>query len=222
MKRLSKLLLKNEKFLLSLSSKEFEDEITDLFKEKGFELEQTSYVNDGGKDAVGFKNNKKYLFEYKQYGKGSIVGRPDIQKFHSAIVEEEADKGYFITISRFSKPAVNLANKFGIRLIEGTELLRMFEEVYPTDLAEEAFKVMCLECGEIVKFENIESNRSSKCKNGHIVECNISKPNFKIRTSPENKICKLCGSKMQKRKGSYGKFWGCSNYPRCNYTESIR
>ncbi|MBD5589258.1 topoisomerase DNA-binding C4 zinc finger domain-containing protein [Clostridium botulinum] len=34
-----------------------------------------------------------------------------------------------------------------------------------------------------------------------------------------NKYCSECGSKMITRKGKYGKFRGCSNYPRCNYHE---
>lgn len=31
-------------------------------------------------------------------------------------------------------------------------------------------------------------------------------------------ICPLCGGKLVLRKGKYGQFYGCSNYPRCKYT----
>ena len=35
----------------------------------------------------------------------------------------------------------------------------------------------------------------------------------------EPKHCPRCGGFMVKRKGRYGTFYGCTNYPRCNYTE---
>ena len=38
----------------------------------------------------------------------------------------------------------------------------------------------------------------------------------------EEKICSKCGSKMVIRKGKYGLFWGCSNYPQCNNIEPIK
>lgn len=36
----------------------------------------------------------------------------------------------------------------------------------------------------------------------------------------EVRICSRCGGMMQKRKGRYGQFWGCSGYPKCRYTEN--
>lgn len=35
-------------------------------------------------------------------------------------------------------------------------------------------------------------------------------------------ICKECGSKMILKKGKYGEFLGCSNFPKCRYTEQIK
>ena len=32
--------------------------------------------------------------------------------------------------------------------------------------------------------------------------------------------CPRCGSIMVKKKGKYGEFLGCSNYPRCKYTRN--
>jgi len=34
-------------------------------------------------------------------------------------------------------------------------------------------------------------------------------------------ICPRCGGELVKRKGKYGKFWGCANFPRCKYTKDI-
>lgn len=39
---------------------------------------------------------------------------------------------------------------------------------------------------------------------------------------PEDRICPNCGSPMKLRTGKFSKFWGCSNYPKCKHTESIK
>ena len=31
-------------------------------------------------------------------------------------------------------------------------------------------------------------------------------------------VCPKCGGKLVMRNGKYGKFWGCTNYPRCTFT----
>ena len=36
-----------------------------------------------------------------------------------------------------------------------------------------------------------------------------------------NGICPQCKSKLVERRGKYGKFLGCSNYPKCRYTHQI-
>ena len=33
-------------------------------------------------------------------------------------------------------------------------------------------------------------------------------------------ICPKCGGELVKRSGRYGKFFGCSNYPKCRYTRN--
>ena len=34
--------------------------------------------------------------------------------------------------------------------------------------------------------------------------------------------CPRCGGKLVLREGKYGSFYGCSNYPKCNYTLNIK
>lgn len=45
-----------------------------------------------------------------------------------------------------------------------------------------------------------------------------------IKSSVEktNKVCPECGSPLVIRTGKYSRFIGCSNYPKCHYTESIK
>jgi len=37
----------------------------------------------------------------------------------------------------------------------------------------------------------------------------------------KNNVCPQCGGKLVERNGQYGKFMGCSNYPRCKYILNI-
>lgn len=36
------------------------------------------------------------------------------------------------------------------------------------------------------------------------------------------KVCPKCGGRLEERIGKYGKFLGCPNYPKCQYTENIK
>lgn len=51
---------------------------------------------------------------------------------------------------------------------------------------------------------------------GHMALKNIS---AKVDTTKMQ--CQKCGSKMKYRKGKYGVFLGCSNYPGCKNTENV-
>ena len=36
----------------------------------------------------------------------------------------------------------------------------------------------------------------------------------------EIEVCPKCGGSLIERSGKYGKFFGCSNYPKCNFTKN--
>ena len=40
-----------------------------------------------------------------------------------------------------------------------------------------------------------------------------------VKALPTGKICPTCGSPLVLRKGKYSEFYGCSNFPNCNYME---
>lgn len=42
-----------------------------------------------------------------------------------------------------------------------------------------------------------------------------------VQSETNIKICPRCGKKMFEKKGAYGSFYGCSNYPKCKYTENM-
>ena len=40
-----------------------------------------------------------------------------------------------------------------------------------------------------------------------------------VKPAPTGKFCPTCGSPLVLRKGKYGEFYGCGNFPNCNYME---
>ena len=40
-----------------------------------------------------------------------------------------------------------------------------------------------------------------------------------VNAQPDTKLCPECGAAMQIKNGRRGKFWGCTNFPRCHHTE---
>lgn len=86
---------------------------------------------DGGVDGVIKEDrlglNSIYL-QAKRY-EDVVIGRPDLQKFASAVSDHDATKGVFITTSKFSKEAREYRSKHvNIRLIDGIELTQLMIE----------------------------------------------------------------------------------------------
>jgi hypothetical protein len=57
-------------------------------------------------------------------------------------------------------------------------------------------------------------------RNKHGREASARKANFEEQTNIalDNGKCPKCGGRLVKRQGTYGAFYGCSNYPSCRYT----
>lgn len=62
--------------------------------------------------------------------------------------------------------------------------------------------------------KTVMSNLQTLCD-----RCNLGKGNKTDEDVDDNMICPKCGSNLVERKGKYGKFIGCSNYPKCHYIE---
>lgn len=56
--------------------------------------------------------------------------------------------------------------------------------------------------------KTVMSNLQTLCE-----QCNVGKSN----KTDNDDICSKCGGRLVKRKGKYGEFIGCSNYPKCHY-----
>lgn len=70
------------------------------------------------------------------------------------------------------------------------------------------------ELREITRFY-LQVIDSDEARQRHIDEINQKKD--AVRAG----ICPRCGGELVRRNGKYGEFIGCSNFPRCRYTQKI-
>lgn len=92
--------------------------------------------------------------------------------------------------------------------------------------------IKCEFCGKIAK----ENDFTTYGGMGHINlgtcrDCSSNNPEVRKKVEvrqnilPQRKydpsVCPDCGGKLQERSGQYGRFYGCTNYPRCRYSRSL-
>jgi restriction system protein len=208
-----------------MTPQRFEDSIAVLFRQLGYEVKQTPYSNDRGKDAIAWKGGKKYLIECKHYGADKLIGRRDLQIFVAAMKEENAEAGFYINLGRFAKTAAEYAEQNQIDLYDGERFPILVNAAFPVKEEISTAKAMCLECGVVLTLAIAEAPTSSICDHGHTVINDItvarllSAPFAPLALSGPPTlsvvICKRCQSKMRVVNGRRGKFWGCSQYPKC-------
>jgi restriction endonuclease Mrr len=196
--------------LLRLSPQRFEDVIAHIFKEDyGYEVEQTPYVKDHGRDAILSLNGFTYLLECKKWV--GTVGRRELQILHSAIMTGRAQSGIFVTTGTYSRDAVEFAPTVPIDLADGARLAKMFENRRKLT-NNDKYCSMCRECGDIVS-HRLRASQVVPCREGHPVL-----PTLYLSTSGVIPACPRCGLPMHKVQGTKGRkrpFWGCTGYPEC-------
>lgn len=91
----------------------------------------TPKTNDGGIDGIinqdPLGTSTVYL-QVKRYKDDNVVQRPAIEGFYGALSRVHADRGVFITTSRFSTSAEETAKNFSIILIDGIQLTNLMLE----------------------------------------------------------------------------------------------
>ena len=115
----------------------FEESVVDLLWAMGYggshgERERLGKSGDGGVDGVIRQDplglNKVYI-QAKRFADDNRVGRPSIQQFFGSLSSLGADRGVFITTSRFTKEAEREAENYkNIILIDGIRLTELMLE----------------------------------------------------------------------------------------------
>lgn len=73
------------------------------------------------------------------------------------------------------------------------------------------------------KAEIIGEESTRKAETGEASAEKTEKNNLTETNDNRNEpLCPRCNAKLVRRNSKYGAFWGCSNYPKCRYTESVK
>lgn len=221
--RLSKAWLAQSDSYFSMSPREFEDAVARLFMELGYEVNQTPYSNDGGKDAIISKANKKFVVECKRYDRDALTGRRDLQILIAAKHDVGAEGAFFISTGRLARTAIKYATENQITVFDGDHLPILVNDAFGLRSTIPPAKVMCESCGEIVSF-NIFGGQTAvkRCKNQHEVFCNIKLSDLSVATTLENPTCPNHRIPMRMVRARNGAFWECPSYPRCEVRIPIK
>jgi restriction system protein len=117
--------------------------MADLLRQKGYEVEETPLSGDQGVDLIlPDLDGKRVVIQLKRWT--GPVGNKAIQATFAGMGHYEADEGWIITTSTFTKSARELARSTSVRLIDRDELtdwlegLREEEEGTPDSVQRQA------------------------------------------------------------------------------------
>ena len=127
--------IQNKKLLLSsnileidrMDGFQFEKYLKVLFEKQGFKVEKTKNRSDYGADLVMKNGSKKIVVQAKRYTKA--VGIKAVQEVIGAVAYYQAQEAWVVTNSTYTKSAVDLAKKSGVKLIDRTQLMTFVSSV---------------------------------------------------------------------------------------------
>lgn len=109
-----------------MSGVDFEGHLMRLLEANGFtNIRGTPATGDQGADLLADRDGKKLIIQAKRYA--GNVGNKAVQEVASAVAFYGGDEGWVITNSLFTKSAKELAQKTGIKLVDGHDLKRFSE-----------------------------------------------------------------------------------------------
>lgn len=123
-------------YLDKLDGFAFEHVCQRVFERAGWgDVERIGGAADRGRDLIiHMPDGKQIVVECKFYGDSTTVGRPIIQKLHSAVIDSHAHSGIVVTTGKFSKAAI----EYAANMAEHGHPIELFDMHRLMELAHEA------------------------------------------------------------------------------------
>lgn len=134
----SKLIYKvneNPKLIHSLTSRQFEEFVAELFEKDGYNVSLTQQTHDGGKDLFIVENKRMgkfiYYVECKKYAAENPVGVRLVRELYGTVIADRATAGVLVTSSYFSVEAKQFTEqiKTQMSLLEYADLTSWVNEI---------------------------------------------------------------------------------------------
>lgn len=74
---------------------------------------------------------------------------------------------------------------------------------------------------DLAEYFHVDTSGAHRALNDCMMNYRCYEKMAQLQEETEILICPECGGELMKRKGRYGMFFGCSNYPECRYTKNI-
>lgn len=121
-------------YLDTIDGFEFENLCAKIFERLHWgKVEQIGFVKDGGRDVVIHLPQGGSIIVECKHQPNTSIGRPIVQKLHSAVISSGAVKGIVVTTGKFSQDAIDHAKAISIKTP-----IELFDIHIITDLAERA------------------------------------------------------------------------------------
>lgn len=133
--RLINLAKNNPSILYSITPRDFEELVAEIFDRQGFNVELTKATRDGGKDIVAIQSSMgiklKYIVECKRYARDNKVTLDIVQRLYGVKMAENANKAILVTTSSFTKDANKFASQhcWDLSLKDNGDLLSWLKDI---------------------------------------------------------------------------------------------
>lgn len=176
--------------LQEMNEYEFEELVSDVWSERGWDTRVTTGSNDRGIDVIAEKHSpfqQKQLIQAKRYSSNNKIGSPDIQQYSSLYHQEDnVDSVIIVTTSAFSDQGKKAANKLNIKLVNNNKLIDM---IFNLDVCESILSNYGM-LGASKSKNNKPTEKKSKEKNYSVSDANPDKYTYtdaSKSSAPENK-----------------------------------
>ena len=115
-------------FIDTLSGIEFENYFATILLKLGYEASVTKASNDDGGDIIATKNNKRYVFQCKNYT--DTVGNKAIQEVYTAKGIYKCDEAVVITNNYYTKSAKKEAEILSVMLWDRDILIKLLFQAF--------------------------------------------------------------------------------------------
>ncbi|MCQ2084149.1 MAG: NERD domain-containing protein [Bacteroidaceae bacterium] len=113
-------------------------------------------------------------------------------------------------------PIIAFSNEADVRVKLESKMVVYFSQLKRTI---RAYNEVCIPDAQVTEIYNklLQANVEDRSfKREHVKEA--KRQQVKTEQKIRDGICPRCGAELVERHGQYGRFWGCSNYPKCKFT----
>nr|WP_320026392.1 NERD domain-containing protein [uncultured Acetobacterium sp.] len=163
-----------------------------------------------------FGNERDDYWTQNIYGKKTRFKNPILQNYgHIKAVERVFSDFEALKII----PIVAFSGRSELKVHVNSEKVIKFSQL-KDQIGSYALKMMTIETvmkmGDVLVQNNIDS-KENRIEHNTKIRSNLKNNNMKL----VNNSCPRCGGNLVNRNGKYGRFIGCSNYPKCRFTKKI-